>query len=637
MRVSLRLGIAAGLLFLGAAAWVATQPAPTETIRVSARLGGPGGLPLDRPLPIKKIGLGRQTRSAIITPAGTSFQLDLQAGATRLMIALGVSGATGPPTTVRFTIKASMSGDWKTVLSERIGSDAARWDDHVVDLATAAPGARALLFKTETVDDRGVAPTAYWGSVRVLGRPPLARAEWLLRGLPTRGRHRPTMNVILISLDTLSARDLGHFGGPAGVSPHLDAFLDDAFSFRRAYAQYPGTLQSHASMLTGLYPIHHRVGLHGAKPRLRDHTMAEVLGGAGYLTAAVTEDAFVGAAFGFDQGFDRYDDGLMEEAEDTFAAAIDWLEHFGGDAPFFLFVHTYKVHTPYHPRRRGALRLLERTTRGYDGPFKRSFRGGQALWDHNWGRELLPEADIDQVHALYLAEIHGLDEIVGNFLRRISYLPAADRTLIVLTADHGDAFNGHGQLGHGTTLYNRVLHVPLAFFAPGRIAPGRSDAPVELVDVMPTILDIVGAQGPATVHGQSLWPLIQGRGGVDTGPVYSELDEVPFWSAAWRRRGRPCVELGLSETCRRFGRAVQTRRFKLIRSETPRFEHLYDLEADPLETTDVSARFPDRVARLGALLDEYEELKPLAPADDPSTLHVDTTTERRLRMLGYIE
>jgi arylsulfatase A-like enzyme len=259
--------------------------------------------------------------------------------------------------------------------------------------------------------------------------------------------------------------------------------------------------------------------------------------------------------------------------------------------------------------------------------FERDYPGN--LWELGYNAGSVPMADRDLKHlpALYSGEINYLDRIVSQFLQQFSHLPAAKSTLVVVTADHGEEFAEHGKLGHGETLYNQVLHVPLGFYWPARIKAGSSQSPVELIDVMPTVLDLLGIGRSANVDGVSLVPVISGQSTSPERPAFSEL----------LRALGDCRKLGLPDACIVDRLAVQTERFKMITSKVPRFEELYDVQNDPKETRNVAKEFPAELDRHRALLASYVEATPTPAAETRSTPAIDEVTRERLRALGYLQ
>ncbi|MBI4515864.1 MAG: sulfatase [Deltaproteobacteria bacterium] len=436
----------------------------------------------------------------------------------------------------------------------------------------------------------------------------------------------------MICLDTLGAPHLSSFGNVSGVSPNIDKFLGQAFSFRRAYAQYPSTLSSHASLFTGLYPRSH--GLYGEidNSHLDKATLASVLAHHGYLTVAITEDAYVSSDFGFDTGFDWYDNGEADftqgfagGAQATFDKASRWLDEYGSHSTFFLFVHTYEVHAPYTIKDAPARAIADLIAPDYRGTFSDFYPGRLPMLAHNSGRAPHSAADLTRLRALYAGEINYLDRLLGQFLLHLEATGLAGRTLIVLLSDHGEEFGEHGKIGHGETLHNQVLHVPLGFRLPGRGSSASSESPVEIVDVMPTILELIAVPAPP-VDGQSLVPLMDGSA-PQAAIAISEL------RTAWGE----CRRLRLPDGCRIEGLAVQDSRFKLMTSKIPVRELFYDLTTDPLETRDARGDFPAELEHHRKLLTEYAAGTLSQPPAAVAPMQVGEETRERLRALGYTE
>jgi arylsulfatase A-like enzyme len=605
--------LAAALIAGWACACGAPQPAsPRVVVQRWADLPGVGGDERPEPHPLR---LGTATRDAFAVAPVSQLTVELDQPAQVLVFSTAARSAAPTAGRVRFGVQARVSGEWQTIFSEAVAAQAGAWRDHRLDLAAAAPGARAFRFDTraEPGPDAVRGAEAWWGSVTWLGR----AAE-----------RRP--NVILISLDTLGAAQLSAFGNAPGVSPHIDAFLDGGFSFRRAFAQYGNTLVSHASLFTGLYPVHHRYYPGG--PLVPVDSLVAELARSGWFTAAFTEGAFVSAAYGFGHGFDWYDDGALGlsrqiagGAPHTFARVEEWLEHYR-DTRFLLFVHTYEVHTPYAPRDEASWQIVERITPGDARAFTPEFQARRSF-AHNSRRRLLSDRDLAHLRALQSGEVHGLDEVLAGFFARLAELGLERDTLVVLTADHGDQFGEHGKVGHGETLHNAVLHVPLGFRWPGHVVPGASDDPVQLVDVMPTVLELAGLPVPAGRDGRSLAGLLLAGG---TAP-----EPRPAYAEQITARGE-CLRLGLPKECRLDRYSVQTDRFKLVSSRVPEAKRLFDLRADPLEDHDVAAEHPDEVRHLSALLDAYlAGAEPVPPPGAP--VAPDEATRQRLEALGYLE
>lgn len=626
--------LSAALLFLGGAAWWLWQPLPGNV--VIARLGE-SDWPLPDPVPRPaKVKVAGATRNAIRVAVPSTFEVEVDRRARELIFSAAAEGQA-PGVRVRFRVQIREGNLWRDLVALTVDPQAPGWRDESVRLPPGRGQARRLRFETGVEGNAGSTNgLAYWGSVMAVGPSGARRWEaWL-----GNGRSHQLPNIVLISLDTLGARHLSAFGAPEGTSPNIDAWLTRSYSFGRAYAQYPNTLVSHASLFTGLYPVRHGVD-EKLKRGMPEVTLAAGLADAGYITVAFTEDAFVASDFGFDRGFDWYDNGEAKfslafsgNAYQTFDKAQSWLERWAPKAPFFLFAHTYEVHTPYTPKDADSLALVNRIHPDYEGRFLDRYPGGLLELAHNSGESLLSPRDCQRLSALYKGEIHYLDRALKKFLDRQQALPFAGNTIVVLTADHGEEFCEHGKLGHGETLYNTVLHVPLGFYWPGRIERGSYDGPVELVDVMPTLLELAGEAVPPALDGISLAPLLLGKAAAISRDVaFAEMHFIVSWK---REEEGQCGAMGLPSDCRVDRVAVQDERFKLISSVHPPWELLYDLASDPAETRDVAAEFPEELERLRGLAERHRMGKTALEArHDATPPRVDPATRERLRALGY--
>ena len=259
----------------------------------------------------------------------------------------------------------------------------------------------------------------------------------------------------------------------------------------------PSTSASHMSLFTGLYPITHQVRF--ADDVLSDAipTLAEILAAHGYQTGAVTENAMLSAGAGFSFGFDSYleNKGLgmwstEGQLDSTLDAARRWLDRHGDDR-FFLFLHTYQIHSPYEP--------LEKDVRPLTAEDRIEREGGVPRW-------------VTDLRYRYAGEIRYADRALASFLRELERGGLWDETIVVLTSDHGEEFAEHDQIGHSKSAYEESLRIPLLVWAPGLIEPGvRIPEQVSLVDVVPTLLDFLKITPPTATQGQSLRAPLEGR------------------------------------------------------------------------------------------------------------------------------
>ena len=395
-------------------------------------------------------------------------------------------------------------------------------------------------------------------------------------------------SVVLISIDTLRADRIGCYGFSGVRTPAFDELARRGVRFERCVAQAPLTLPSHTTLLTGMSPVRHGVRDNGgffAPPELR--TMAEVFKDGGYRTGAVVGAYVLDSKWGLDQGFDFYFDRFDTDREQGFSVAdvqrrggevideaVRWL---GGNrgGPFFLFVHLYDPHTPYDP----------------PPPFRDEYRDRP-----------------------YLGEIAYADGEVGRLVRFLANEGLEATTTVVLCSDHGESLGEHGEDTHGFFVYEETVRVPLIVAGPDISGRGAvREETVSLSDVMPTILDLAGLDGPAEVEGRSLVPLLGGKkGGQES--AYSET----FY---------PRFHYGWNEV-----RSFRAGDYKLILSPGP---ELYDLAADPDESRDLAASRPDKVADLERGLKEFER-RAAQGRKEVEVRPVDAATREKLASLGYV-
>jgi arylsulfatase A-like enzyme len=438
------------------------------------------------------------------------------------------------------------------------------------------------------------------------------------RGLAAAEPAREALNVVLISLDTLRADRTSLYGGPRPTTPTLDELATRAVRFTHAYSPSPWTLPAHAAMLTGRYPEalsrDPDAALYALAPllstRLREH---------GYATAAVTGGAFVAADFGADRGFDRF-------AEGDVADAVAWIAS-GPRVPFFLFFHTYVAHMPYRDRR------FVGDADG--GRLAAIYEGEQPVWEplHMQvccaGMELT-ESEKEFLLRLYDGGVAAADEMVGKILAALRSAGALERTIVVVTSDHGEEFWDHtGRAAyHGHTLYDELLRVPLLWYEPALAHPGSTrEERVGLIDLVPTILARIGIRVPDGLDGRDLSPLLDGGSWDPTRPLFAgSIRHGP------RRHGviAPAGKLIVTPHP-----SVQHGEGRTYPVPTASERQLY-LPDDPTERRERSGEHPQlRATLMRALRTHHDAVIPTSPPARTGPL--EPATQDRLRALGYVE
>jgi choline-sulfatase len=411
------------------------------------------------------------------------------------------------------------------------------------------------------------------------------RTRWAQRMIPVRA----PKNVLLVSIDTLRADRLGSYGYAPAQTPRLDALAGSGLRFAQATTVMPLTLPAHSSLLTGTFPAWHGVRDNGGFYLGDDQvTLAEVLKENGFRTGGFV-GAFVldrrwGIAQGFDRFFDDFDldkfgntpamDAIQRPGSEVVDQAVKWLEA-DLEQPFFAWVHLYDPHAPYEAPEPYRSRFPHTASGAYD------------------------------------AEIATTDALVGRLLDVLELDGRLRETLVVVTGDHGEMLGEHGEQTHGFFIYDAAVHIPLIMAGPGLPARTVPDQ-VRIVDVMPTVLALLGLRGPGVVQGVSLLPLARG-----------ERLSLVAHSESWY----PRYHYGWSEL-----QSIQDGRFKYIRAPRP---ELYNLEADRHELQDLSHEDASRVAAFeSALGSEIARTTSASAAKGPRS--VDSEAEERLAALGYV-
>lgn len=431
--------------------------------------------------------------------------------------------------------------------------------------------------------------------------------------------------VILISIDTLRRDHLPLYGYRRNTAPNLQGFGREAVVFEENIAAATNTAPAHASMLSGLYPAGHGV-LHNAY-KIRDSVpvLAEILGDAGYETAAfVSGFTLNGDITGLDRGFDRYDDAGLRRgerrAEKTIQAAQRWLQAYADDDPFFLFVHLFDPHFPYRASHRHAKLFLPSG--------KTSFTFDEAADLDRMRSGKARPGELEEYVSRYDGEIHYADHWLGRLLQTLRDRKLYDRSLIIFTADHGETLDERPFVfDHGGRVYDEQIRVPLAIrFPSGRYGGRRIPGGVHQVDLLPTVLEHLAIPAPPT-HGQSQLAAIRGEAAVIPRPLFSLARPAPARVPKLENR---IIKEGVVTS-------IRFQDLKLISYPTASGEiyELFNLREDPGEQQNIAGAHPELVSELQPELARWRQ----AVGGDLLTPPPDISPDARatLRALGYVE
>jgi len=467
----------------------------------------------------------------------------------------------------------------------------------------------------------------------------LALAGCSAREAPQRARS----NILLITVDTLRADHLSAWGHARRTSPVLDALATEGVRFDQAWAQWPKTGPSFASLFTSTYPKDNGIVRKIGTPLPAEFLMlAETLQRRGYATHAVVSNGAVGSDFYFDQGFDSYietwklprePDGSANTAAVVNREVQLILERLDPAQPYFLWVHYIDPHFPYEPPKEWLEPYLEDDVFAPLEEISVGRTQSRQMGGIGSGQVLDGRTDLGYYRALYDAEIAYTDDEIGRLLADMGERGLMDNTLTVFTSDHGESLGEHRYFfDHGRFGFETCLHVPLIFHFPGRIEPRVDLEPVELIDVAPTILQFAGVSLPEGVwmQGRSLLPRLDGIAGDADGFSHAE--------AGYATDGR-------------WQKIARNQRYKLIfapYSSSQRYIGgpgqefaLFDLVADPGETVNLMGSEPEVFETLRAeiwrwwLPNSFDAL--VDAGDTREETEVSSETIEQLKALGYIQ
>ncbi len=437
----------------------------------------------------------------------------------------------------------------------------------------------------------------------------------------------PPPNILLLVVDTLNRSALRPYEPSAPLLPALETLAGRSVRFDGAVSTASWTLPAQASILTGLYPDRHgatdgRVGIARAAPRL-----AGLLRQRGYQTVGFTDGGWLGPRFGFAEGFDRYDtraagpalaalplprDGAANapRGHALFDRALAYLDARPRDAPpFFLFLQTFSVHDYFGAHPWATRRLAEAEERSA-GEYLGCLKG-----------ELSCSAPVfARLEKLYRAELAHFDLALDRLLDRLEELGLSEETVVMLLSDHGEGFDvARGRIHHGGRLHADLVRVPLLLRIPGRPA-GVVTAPVSLVDVMPTLLELAGAAVPEGLDGRSLLPLLDAAPAGDAGRVLFAMDHHYRWEPDGRRVVAERVEsLPLAVA------AMGGEGWYIRGPDGEEFYAASDAEQRVNRSDDAQSDLRDAAAAR------------VRPRPSTPAIALDAASEAQLRSLGYLE
>jgi arylsulfatase A-like enzyme len=570
------------------------------------------------------IGKREEYRNALYvhSPSTIAFELPVPKRG-RLHFSMGITEKKSP---ITFRVAA----DAKELYSKMV-TDTDAWEDADVDLSAYGGRNVKLTFATGTENAGAV---ALWANPLLTTKAP---------------KNRP--NVLIYLIDTERADHTSLYGYARGTTPFLKKLGDRALVFEDCQVQAPRTKQSTASLMTSLYSYTHGIIHNYDTIPKGSTTLAQQLRAAGYVTASVVANPFAGRITGLDRGFDyleewavvqRYRTDAHDRATDSEAVnkvVFPWLEQHR-DEPFFLYAHATDPHAPYRPPDGFEEKFANpKETPEFDRNYKNlggknPYAGGTVVSRAGCKQAgVNPDHFIHQAIDRYDGEILHNDWSLEQLVDKLKQLGILDNTLIVVISDHGEEFWEHGWTSHGHSLYQELTHGVFLMWNPKLIpAPRRVSEPVQLIDVAPTVLDLVDLKVPDLMQGQSLAPFAKGQPFKRRGPVMTSrfadpeakkigvvpenrIDAVAFVDASWKLVYREkAKQVGINKV------------------------ELYDRRSDREEKQNVApqnAQEVDRLlAQIGKWMDAQKQIRKFLGQGAKVTL--DPKTLEQLRSLGYI-
>jgi len=570
--------------------WIRNESEPAEAVRA----------PMYEGL-VATVRFGEEERQAIALSRASTLRYHVAVPANGwLGFGVGVEGEGDAPFAIEVT------ADGQPTIEVLTGTASGAWTDHKVDLSRFAGETVRIDLRAK---GRGSGRLA-WNSPRI--------------AVPQRQERdlAPAKNVIVLVIDTLRADKLRPFNPQTRVkTPAIDGLASEGVVFELAQSPENWTKPAVASILTGLHPQTHQQKTGDAALPSSAELLSEHLQGEGFATGSFIANGYVSDRFGFDQGWDDYSNYIREgkstEAKDVFEKAGNWIDEHK-DGRFFAYIQTIDPHVPYDPPGE-YLRMYDPSE--YAGQVKPRMTGDLLeKAKRNPPQVVFDASDKRRLKALHDGEITKHDHFFGAFLERLNELGLSDDTLIVVTSDHGEEFDDHGSWGHGHSVYQELLHVPLMFRLPNRLPAGTKigDA-VSTLDISATVTELLGVPEMASNEGHPLVGLMLGDAATRPAVAFSDFQDDR--------------------------RVITSNRWKLILRGNLT-STMFDLVADPLETNQLDASaFPiaRRYSRmlLGQFLGASNRGDWLSAEQKGGTqlkrenAEMDDTIRDQLRALGY--
>ncbi|MEM3154142.1 MAG: sulfatase [Candidatus Woesearchaeota archaeon] len=407
----------------------------------------------------------------------------------------------------------------------------------------------------------------------------------------------PDCSIILISIDTFRGDHLtcnGYDKYEVDITENICKLASEGILFTNVISQAPSTQAAHASILTSAIPSHHQSFNSRNTSYAKDYLpLPEILRREKYATAGFTGSGQMSAKYGFDRGFDVFAEFKNDTFRQIAEQGLEWLNETHG--PVFLFLHTYEIHHPYTP----DPALLKEIEKNYTGTLGTNI-SVELLKKINNKKHNITQEDLQHIIATYDAEILSVDRTMKWFIEQLKEIGRYNRTIIVITSDHGEEFGEHGQVGwHSHTLYNELLHVPLIIAAPG-LKPGVSKKLAMSIDIAPTLLNMVRLKKPETFEGKS-------------------LAEGQKYAISERDHGKPVPY------------AIQTTDVKYYWAR--HYQYLFNLTKDPGEQNNIFREQQNLATALSTIYNDWVN----QTTSNGTQVTVPPELREQLEALGYVE